>query len=65
MQASSTEWTILRPVGLTDTRAAGNALVSSTGAFRGNTIPRHDVAEVIAQLLETNGAVGETLTLSA
>jgi uncharacterized protein YbjT (DUF2867 family) len=55
------DWTIIRPGGLLNTPGLGLVhLVPSTG---GGTIPRIDVANVLAELLEQGAAVGKTLEL--
>ncbi|AXH35177.1 SDR family NAD(P)-dependent oxidoreductase [Humibacter sp. BT305] len=55
VRASELEWTIVRPGGLTDEPATGLVtLAASTG--RG-TIPRADVAWIVATLLTTDAAV--------
>lgn len=58
------DWTILRPGGLTDDDGAGHITLSEPPLSRG-TIPRADVAAVIAALLESPAAVGKTLMLTS
>jgi uncharacterized protein YbjT (DUF2867 family) len=57
------DWTILRPGALTNEPGAGRVrLAASTG--RGS-IPRDDVAAVLAELLTAPGTAGQTLELIA
>lgn len=57
------DWTILRPGGLTDDPGIGRvALAARTG--RGS-VPRDDVAAVLAELLDTPSTAGLTLELTA
>ena len=65
VRASDVDWTILRPVGLTDKAAAEDPLVSPSGGFRGTTIPRANVANTIVDVLDDDATHGATLTLSA
>lgn len=58
------DWTILRPGGLTDDDGTGHITLSEPPLERG-TVPRADVAAVIAALLETPSAVGKTLMLTS
>ncbi|MCB5178673.1 SDR family oxidoreductase [Streptomyces antimicrobicus] len=55
------EWTILRPGGLTD--EPGTGLVRLEARTGRGTIPRDDVAAVVAELLETPATAGLTLEL--
>ncbi len=59
--ASELDWTIVRPGGLTDDPGTGRVLVGET-VPRG-TVPRADVAAVVAHLLETGAASRRTLEL--
>jgi nucleoside-diphosphate-sugar epimerase len=54
-------WTILRPGALTDDAGTGEVLLTED-AGRGS-VPRADVAAVLAALLETGAAVRQTLEL--
>ncbi|MEV6785356.1 SDR family oxidoreductase [Streptomyces sp. NPDC051098] len=55
------DWTILRPGSLTND--AGTGLVRLEPSTGRGTIPRDDVAAVVAELLETPGTAGKTLEL--
>ncbi|AYJ48754.1 SDR family oxidoreductase [Rhodococcus sp. P1Y] len=58
------EWTILRPGGLTDDEASGHIALSTPPLDRG-TVPRADVAAVIAALLEAPSTIGKTVMLTS
>lgn len=58
------EWTILRPGGLTDDDASGHIALSTPPLDRG-TVPRADVAAVIAALLEAPSTIGKTVMLTS
>lgn len=58
------EWTILRPGGLTDDDASGHIALSAPPLDRG-TVPRADVAAVIAALLEAPSTIGKTVMLTS
>ncbi len=58
------DWTILRPGGLTDDDATGHVALSAPPLEAG-TVPRADVAAVIAALLESPSTVGKTLMLTS
>jgi len=62
LRARDLDWTILRPGGLTDAPATGKIRLAPPPLPRG-TIPRADVAAVIAALLDTPGARHQTLEL--
>ena len=53
LEASTLDWTILRPGGLTDDAGTGNVRIETT-PFSG-PVPRDDVAAVIARLLTDGG----------
>ena len=57
------DWTILRPGGLTDTPATGKIRLAPPPVPRG-TVPRADVAAVIAALLDNPGSRHRTLELT-
>ena len=57
VRATSLDWTIVRPGGLTDDPATG--LVSLAPSTGRGSIPRADVAWIVAQLLTTGTAVHE------
>ena len=56
VRARDLDWTIVRPGGLTDDPPTGKVQLATTTA-RGS-IPRADVAALIAELLATGGGVG-------
>lgn len=58
------DWTIVRPGGLTDDDATGQVTLSTPPLDRG-TVPRADVAAVIAAVLETPSTVGKTVMLTS
>jgi uncharacterized protein YbjT (DUF2867 family) len=58
---SGLDWTILRPGSLTGD--AGKGLVRLAASTGRGTVPRDDVAAVLAELLETPGTAGLTLEL--
>ena len=62
LRARDLDWTILRPGGLTDAPAAGRVRLAAPPVPRG-TIPRADVAAVIAALLSGPYARHQTLEL--
>ena len=62
LRARDLDWTILRPGGLTDAPATGRIRLAPPPVPRG-TIPRADVAAVIAALLDNPGTRHQTLEL--
>src|SRR5215831_12420838 len=62
LRARDLDWTILRPGGLTDAPATGKVRLAAPPVPRG-TIPRADVAAVIAALLDNPGSRYQTLEL--
>ena len=62
LRARDLDWTILRPGGLTDAPATGGIRLAPPPVPRG-TIPRADVAAVIAALLDNSGTRHQTLEL--
>jgi uncharacterized protein YbjT (DUF2867 family) len=62
LRARDLDWTILRPGGLTDAPATGKILLAPPPVPRG-TVPRADVAAVIAALLDHPGTRHQTLEL--
>jgi uncharacterized protein YbjT (DUF2867 family) len=60
LQASTLAWTILRPSRLTDDPPTGRIETSRTGATRGS-VPRADVALVVAEVVERPGLVGTVI----
>jgi len=63
LRARDLDWTILRPGGLTDAPATGKIRLAPPPLPRG-TVPRADVAAVIAALLDTPGTRNHTLELT-
>ena len=62
LRARDLDWTILRPGGLTDAPAAGRIRLAPPQVPAG-TVPRADVAAVIAALLDNPGTQYQTLEL--
>ena len=62
LRSRDLDWTILRPGGLTDAPATGRVRLAVPPVPRG-TVPRADVAAVIAALLDTPGTRDQTLEL--
>ena len=62
LRARDLDWTILRPGGLTDAPATGRIRLAPPPVPRG-TVPRADVAAVIAALLDEPGTRHQTLEL--
>jgi uncharacterized protein YbjT (DUF2867 family) len=63
LRARDLDWTILRPGGLTDAPAAGRIRLAPPPVPAG-TVPRADVAAVIAALLDNPGTRHQTLELT-
>jgi len=63
VEASDRQWTILRPGGLTDD--AGIGIVRLGSAPFSASVPRDDVADVLARLLDDSRSVGRVLYLSS
>ena len=62
LRSRALDWTILRPGGLTDAPATGRVRLAAPPVPRG-TVPRADVAAVIAALLDDPGTRHQTLEL--
>ena len=62
LRARDLDWTILRPGGLTDAPATGRIRIAAP-PVPGGTVPRADVAAVIAALLDNPGTRHQTLEL--
>ena len=62
LRARALDWTILRPGSLTDAPATGRVRLAAPPVPRG-TVPRADVAAVIAALLDDPGTRHQTLEL--
>ena len=63
LRARDLDWTILRPGGLTDAPATGRIRLAAPPVPAG-TVPRADVAAVIAALLDEPGTRHQTLELT-
>ena len=63
LRARDLDWTILRPGGLTDAPATGKIRLAAPPVPAG-TVPRADVAAVIAALLDNPGTRHQTLELT-
>jgi uncharacterized protein YbjT (DUF2867 family) len=63
LRARDLDWTILRPGGLTDAPATGRIRLAPPPVPAG-TVPRADVAAVIAALLDEPGTRHQTLELT-
>jgi uncharacterized protein YbjT (DUF2867 family) len=64
LRARDLDWTILRPGGLTDAPATGRIRLAPPPVPAG-TVPRADVAAVIAALLDNPGTRHQTLELTS
>jgi len=62
LRARDLDWTILRPGGLTDAPATGKIRLAAP-PVPGGTVPRADVAAVVAALLDNPGTRHQTLEL--
>ncbi|QJU54627.1 SDR family oxidoreductase [Herbiconiux sp. KACC 21604] len=58
LRASSLDYTIVRPGGLTDDHAIGTVQVAVDGSTGRGTIPRADVAWIVARLLTSGEGIG-------
>jgi uncharacterized protein YbjT (DUF2867 family) len=63
LRSRDLDWTIVRPGGLTDAPATGRIRLAAPPVPRG-TVPRADVAAVIAALLDDPGTRHQTLELT-
>ena len=63
LQSSGLDWTIVRPSRLTDEAGTGRIETPRTGAVKGS-VPRADVALVVAEVLERPGLAGSVLELN-
>jgi len=64
LRASDLAWTVVRPVSLTDEPGTGRVTVAEHLDHRG-TVPRDDVAAVLAALLVDGSAVGRVLEVAS
>jgi putative NADH-flavin reductase len=65
IMASALEWTIVRPVGLTDEPAVGDYRISLDGSMlpKSSRISREDVAALVVKSLETDTYVRRTVVI--
>jgi uncharacterized protein YbjT (DUF2867 family) len=64
LQASALGWTLVRPSRLTDDPPTGRIETSRTGAAKGS-VPRADVALVVAEVVERPGLTGAVVEFNA
>ncbi|HQT86639.1 MAG: hypothetical protein B7Z58_17200 [Acidiphilium sp. 37-64-53] len=64
LRASSLDWTLVQPVGLTDQPATGTYTASPTGALGKQTMGRADVARYILTALADPATIGQSIALS-
>ncbi|MRD73929.1 NAD(P)H-binding protein [Rhodocyclus tenuis] len=64
VRASDLDWTLVRPVGLTDGAFTGRWLASATGERRKRTISRVDLARFIVDTLTGGGNLHEAIVVS-
>jgi uncharacterized protein YbjT (DUF2867 family) len=62
LMASSLDWTVVRPGGLTDEEGTGRVLVTTDMSVRG-PIPRADVAATLAAVLHDDATIGKAFVL--
>ena len=65
VMASALEWTIVRPVGLSDSPAEGTYRISITGELlaKAGTVPRGDVAGVLLKSVESDAYLRKTVAV--
>lgn len=64
VRASGLDWTIVRPVGLTDEPATGAYRITDGDNLRGGRVARADVAAFVVQQLDSAEYVGKTPAVS-
>jgi putative NADH-flavin reductase len=64
VRASGLEWTIVQPLGLTDTPATGRAFVAADGARGTSRVSRADVAAVCIDAVEHAKYIGASIAVS-
>jgi len=64
VKASSLDWTLVQPVGLTDGPATGTWLADTAGTIRRQQISRADVAAFLVTLVDGAPCSRSTLALS-
>jgi uncharacterized protein YbjT (DUF2867 family) len=62
LMASSLDWTVVRPGGLTDDEGTGRVTVTTDMSVRG-PIPRADVAATLAAVLHEDATIGKAFVL--
>jgi uncharacterized protein YbjT (DUF2867 family) len=65
LQRTSLDFTILRPVRLTDEEGSGNVTIKSLTGNVQKTIPREDVATTILAVLDHPETIGKVMIMSA
>jgi len=64
LQRTSLDYTILRPVRLTDDKGTGKVIIKSIPEGIQKTIPREDVATTILEVLEHPETIGKIMVMS-
>jgi uncharacterized protein YbjT (DUF2867 family) len=64
VKASALDWTLVQPVGLTDSKPTGDWLADTAGRIRRQQISRVDLAAFLVSLLERGSCRRETVALS-
>lgn len=64
LQRTSLDYTILRPVRLTDEEGTGNITIKTNPAEVQSTIPREDVATTILEVLKHPETIGKIMVMS-
>ncbi|WP_297094749.1 SDR family oxidoreductase [uncultured Draconibacterium sp.] len=65
LKQSSLDYTILRPVGLTDEEGTGKVTLNTVAEGISPTIPRADVATTILEVLNHDKSIGKILVMSS
>ncbi|ACZ30465.1 NAD-dependent epimerase/dehydratase [Xylanimonas cellulosilytica DSM 15894] len=65
VRASGLDWTLVRPVALSDAPTTTPARVSDDGSAAGFTVSRHDLARALADVATDRDRIGRTLAVSA
>jgi len=64
VKASTLDWTLVQPVGLTNAKPTGDWLADTNGRIHRQQVSRADVAAFIVSLLERGDYLRETIALS-
>ena len=64
LQRTSLDYTILRPVRLTDEKGIGKVTIKATPGEIQETIPREDVATTILEVLDHSETIGKIMVMS-